>query len=171
MSEEIDSLLKELKETKNLGSFYSPKQAKPTEVQKIEEEDLCKFIIDKSTKLIQQGVDTIEELKNSVLSGNPEEVSSFSELIKAVTSSLDVLSKINIQNKKSKSARELKELDINALKQLKDKPTRTNILVATREDVINRFLKDVENQIEKTSVIDIVDPKEEQQPKPPIIPD
>ena len=56
-----------------------------------------------------------------------------------------------IQNKKAASSKEIKELDIEAKKQLgsgSNKTGNTNILIATREEVIERFLDKNKKYIE-----------------------
>jgi len=155
MSDEIDQLMSELKATKNLGNFLQPAPVKPTEQPIVTEENINDFILKTSSKVIQQGVDTIDSVRGAVVQGGaPEEIEALSQLISAVTGSIDVLNKINLQNKKAVSAKELKELDMNHRKQLQASkgPTHnTNILIAGREEVMKKLI----DHIDKTSVIEV----------------
>lgn len=154
--DDIDTLIDQLKETKQLGTFLSTRaQALSTAQPDVNEENVNDFIMKVSSKLIQQGVDTIEVVKTESLStANAEEVEAYAKLIAAVASAIDTLNKVNIQNKKSKSAKELKQMEIDNSKNLLDKyngpTTQTNILIATREDVMKSMIK----QAEELKVLD-----------------
>lgn len=144
MNEDIDDLIKELKENKPPIGVPLPDDT-PTQVEQLTDETMEDFILRKSSMLIQQGIDTIEKVKlNVVDSAEPEIVEAYSKLIASVSTSLEILNKIHIQNKKSKAAKELKELDINNSKLLLDKydkkstviENQTNIMVASREEIM-----------------------------------
>ena len=75
MSEQLDDLndlVSELKNTKSLTGLMMPPQTanSVTSAEKIDENNIDDFIYRKSSILIQQGVDTIEALKSSVLNQN-----------------------------------------------------------------------------------------------------
>jgi predicted amidohydrolase YtcJ len=157
MTQEIDDLIKELRETKNFGGFVKNTTTSPVisaaPEEEINEEDISRYIINKSTKVINQGITTIENVRDSVLDGGtPDEILAYSDLIKAVTSSLDTLNKINLQNKKDKTAKQLKEMDVKNQKQLEpNKIVTNNVIIAPRE-VLMKMLKDAED---KAKTIDI----------------
>ena len=138
----LDELVKQLKgDTKELKK----EQKKPTLV--LNDENVNDYIMNRAGTLIEGGVNTIEALKESILTScEAREIESFAELFKAVTSAVDVLNKINIQNKKTKTAKEIKEMDNNQ-RQLEG-PKQTNVLVATREEIIKGFLNKNEKIIE-----------------------
>jgi hypothetical protein len=160
MTQEIDDLIKELRETKNFGAFVKTTTITPTPSaieENILEEDISKYIIQKCTKVIQQGITTIEEVKQSVLGGGcADDVIAYADLIKAVTSSIDTLNKINIQNKKDKTAKEIKQMDIDNVKKLPPSGnTVNNTLIVAPREALMKMLKDADDQIR---TIDITPP-------------
>jgi len=140
---DIDDLLNELKDTKKLGGMIMVESPLPTVQPDINDETINDFIMKKASLLIQQGVDTLEGIKNAVKgSGNPEEVESYSKLITAVTSTVDTLNKINIQNKKAAASRELKKLDMEMKQGQLTNNGNINVLVAPREEIMNKLFND-----------------------------
>ena len=144
MSTEIDELMKELKETNKLGNFLQSKTK--TEILTVQpdltEDKIHEFILKTASKLIQQGVDTIESVKaNTVNSGNPEEVEALAKLILSVANSIEILNKMDLQNRKLEAARELKEMDHKFLNTRKQPPKNTNILIAPREEVMKALIE------------------------------
>jgi hypothetical protein len=136
--DDLDELVKQLKK----DSIEIKKiQKKP--LVDINDDNINDYIMKKVGSLVENGVDTIDVLKESVLAGgDSKDIESFSELYKAVTGALDVLNKINIQNKKSKITKEIKQMDIEQRQLEGPKSNNTNILVATREEIIKGFLCD-----------------------------
>jgi hypothetical protein len=144
---DIDDLMNELKDTKNFGVFAHTNKApvSAAEFKPIAENDINQYIIDSSAKIIQQGLETINDIKDNVSNGaSPDELMAYSDLIKAVTSSIDTLNKINIQNKKGKTAIEIKEMEISN-KKLSPTGNVTNntLIVAPREELM-KMLKDAD---------------------------
>ena len=138
MSKNLDELLDQLKTD---GSLPEPDQIKRSEPD-INDDNVNEWILKKAGQLVENGMDAVEALKQVILSsGDPGEVSAYSEMFRSVVGALDTITKINVQNKKSKTAKELKEMDIEAKKQLPERPKGdTNILIATREEIIKNFL-------------------------------
>ena len=149
--DDIDSLINELKETKKLGTFLTTRsQTLSTTQPDINEDNINEFIMKISAKLIQQGVDTVEAVKTeSLTTGNPEEVEAYAKLIASVSTAIDTLNKVNIQNKKAKIAKELKQMELDNSKNLLDKYTvqnqTNNFLVATREEVMAKLIEQAED--------------------------
>jgi len=109
----------------------------------ISDENINDFIMKKASLLIQQGIDTLEKIKPAIQgSGNPEEVESYSKLITAVTSTVDTLNKINIQNKKAASSKELKKLDMEIKQGQLTNNGNINVLIAPREEIMSRLFND-----------------------------
>lgn len=144
MTEELDVLLDQLKKDDSLSSMVAQQSAKKVDVN---DENINDFIMQKAGKLIEDGVDAVDALKQTILSSfEPTELSAYSDLIKSVVKAIDTMNKINLQNKKDKSQKELKEMDLTARKELPDATTNTNILIATREDIMKNFLKEVDKK-------------------------
>ena len=80
-------------------------------------------------------------------------VESFASLIRSVNDSLNTINKINIQNKKAKVSKELKEMDLQ--KQLPP-IHQTNVLIATRDEIIRAMLnKSTKHSSNDNNVIDV----------------
>jgi hypothetical protein len=164
--DDLSDLVSELKNTKSLTSVMSPPQAPvKTEPEKINEDNIDDFIYRKSSELIQQGVDTIDAVKDTVLSGaDADTIDAYSKLMNSVASSIEILNKINLQKRKETAAKELKQMDIDTSKRLMDKyeggqhiGQQTNILVASREEVMKALVGEAKDIAEETpgDIIDV----------------
>ena len=148
--DDLNDLVTELKTTKNLTNIMAPpeKVDTTTKPETIDETNIDDFIYRKSSVLIQQGIDTIEGMKKTVLSGSDAEtIEAYSKLMASVASSIEILNKINLQKRKEKAAKELKQMDIDTSKKLLDKydtkttiENQTNILVASREEIMKALI-------------------------------
>lgn len=144
MSEELDVLLDQLKGDESLSSMVSQQSANKIDVN---DDNVNEFIMQKAGKLIEDGIDAVDALKQTILASfEPDELSAYSDLIKSVTKAIDTMNKINLQNKKEKAQKELKEMDIKAKKELPEPKSNTNVLIATREEIMSNFLKDVKKE-------------------------
>lgn len=158
MSDEIDQLLDEVNSLPDcMNDNYNQSLISPIAVPSISgNEQLNDFIVTKGVELIEIGLTAIREIQqSSAAAKTPEDVEAYSELIKSVSGALDSLNKINIQSMKSRSAKEIKQMDVesrsNAAKQLNDRPNQTNVLIATRD----QFFKQLIEHIEAKPVIDV----------------
>ena len=147
--DDIDVLLDELKDTKKLGGMIPFKAPKATDQPNVTEENINEFIMQKTSLLVQQGIDTLEQIKNAVQgSGNAEEVDSYSKLVTAVASTIDTLNKVNLQNKKAKTSKELKEMDMEMRQgQLSNRSGVTNVLIAPREEMMDKIFGKAEELV------------------------
>jgi len=147
MNQNLDELLEQLKDDESLGNAV-PTQ--PKQEIDITDENINEWILKKAGSLIENGMDAVDALKQVILSsGEPHDISAYSEMFKAVVGALDTLGKINLQNKKAVTAKELKQMDIKARAELPEaKVGNTNILIATREDIMKNFLEQGKDSIE-----------------------
>jgi DNA-binding protein len=145
MSENIDELLEQLiKKDESLSSLVENDSAKRLDIN---DENINDFILQKSGQLIENGVETIDILKQTILTGfDPGELSAYSDLIKSIVKAIDTVNKINIQNKRSKTQKELKEMDTTARKELPESKGNTNIIIATRDEIMKNFVEDVKQK-------------------------
>jgi hypothetical protein len=60
-------------------------------------------------------------------------------LINSATKALDQLNKINLQNKQEKSNKEIKKMEIEANSKLPKLPQQTNVLIATRDEIMSQL--------------------------------
>jgi 50S ribosomal subunit-associated GTPase HflX len=161
MNEELDVLLDNLKNDTTISTLMEQNTAVIKEP--VTDDNINSYVMKKISKLIDDGMVTIESIQQDIISSSTyesEQLEAFSNLFKSVVKAADTLNKINLQNKKDKSLKELKQMDIQMKKEFPDSGGNTNILIATREEIIKTFLKDV-NDTDK-STIDVTDYKEEQ---------
>jgi len=144
----INELTEKLKEQMSDVESKSKEYAQETDVLK--KENLENFLLEKTGVLVNEGLDTIRELKD-VFVNNPdaEEIEALSQAFKAVSSALSVLKDIQVTAMKVDSNKQLKEMDIQAKKELKDKSKDEDDqkIYLTRDEVFRRLL-------EKTEIID-----------------
>lgn len=155
----IDDLLQQLKDTPN--NFQVKAQDSdntqllpPVSSKPVTEDELGEYIIKQTTNLIDHTMGAFKNIKDVATATNdPETITALADLIKAANGALDSLNKINIQNKKSKTAKEVATINVEARKkELENQKPQTNIFMqgATREEI----LKIIEQTKQKSSVID-----------------
>jgi len=144
---DADSLISQLRENTNIAK-NSKEICEEFELSK---EDLETFILNSTGKLIKDSLETIDTIKQYVLSApNPEEVHSLAELYKASTSALDTLNKVLLQNKKSATQVGIKQMEIESKSQLADKKENKRML--TRDDIIKKLINDAKViEVEETT--------------------
>lgn len=105
----------------------------------LEPEDLQKFILNNTGKLIQDSMDTIDNIKQYIISApEPEDVHSLAELYKASTGALETLNKIYLQQNKSDTTIKVKTMDIQAKLSLAE--DKENKITFTREEIFDRLV-------------------------------
>jgi hypothetical protein len=164
---DIDTLLNEL------SSFSFPQQTTAKSVPRgtptqISEDNINDYILQKTGTLIDAGLGAVSDLKDFIVQGqNPDEIAALSELISSTTKAIEALNKINLQNKKAKTDKELKAIDIEGKKAIAGSLPGNNVtnntvnLVASREEIFKQLLNDVnDNSIEVIDSI-VVEEKED----------
>jgi hypothetical protein len=141
----VDSILNQLKSVPSLA-----KTAEKSQTKDISPEDLEKFIIQYTSRLVENATESVEFVKDNVqMAPSPEDVVSLAELIKSTSGALEVLNKMVINKAKNKTSVQIKEMDIANKKQELD--TKVNLtLTASREEMMKRLFS-------KVDVIDITD--------------
>lgn len=142
MKKNVDDLLNELKDTKEIGSMIGSGYV-PTKPPEVDESNLNNWIIEKVATLVQQGMDISEELKRAILcGGGVEELEAYSNLLKSVASTAEVINKLNIQNKKDKSAKELQKMKTEQKKELTEGGGKGDTyIISTREEILNKLIE------------------------------
>ena len=129
------------------------------------DDNLNDFILENAQKIIVDGVKTIKDLQSVVaITFDSKLITGYSELVKATTSSLDTLNKLNVERAKMKNAKEVKQMDIEAKKQLPEgKGTQNTVnLICTREEIfkmINGESEKSEKPAIDAEVTEIKDPQ------------
>jgi len=135
---DIDSIIEELKN----DSVPSTNSVKNKEELKeaVTDENVGEYVYKKSAELVESTLGAVQSLKDNVLTGSdPKEIAALSQLINAATKALDQLNKINLQNKQTKSNEEIKKLEIAANSKNPKLPQTTNVLIATRDEIMSQL--------------------------------
>jgi len=140
-SHDIGDLVDQLKNAEK----YLKKPEKAEEEFNLDPEELEKFILNNAGKLVKKSIDMVDEVKQYVETA-PEsrDVSSLSELINASSSAIETLSKILVQNKRDKTQKEVKQMDIDGKKQLMQGEFNAKLMLS-RDDVMNELFNKVKN--------------------------
>lgn len=134
----INDLLGQLKQ----NSSFNNKAMKNHEHFDLPKEELEKFILNTSGRLVKDSLDMIEVVKERVASAaEPEDVASLSELFKASTSTIEALNKVLLQDKKTMTTLTVKQMDIDSKKELAENETKSRML-ASREEMMDQLIKD-----------------------------
>ena len=129
---DVKSLLDQLKDTTKLAKQVDKA---PFDLPK---EDLEKFILNNTGKLIQDSMETIDNIKQYIISApEPEDVHSLAELYKASTGAIEALNKILLQQQKTEAQITVKTMDIQSKQALADK--REDKSTFTREEIMEQL--------------------------------
>lgn len=155
---EIEAIIDQLKADAVPSSRSSP-EFKP-EIPNLTDDNVNQYVYKKTASVIESGLDAINNLKDLVVSGqDPKEISALAQLIGATTKAIDSLNKINLQIKDHKNNIEVAKLEAEGYKALHH--NTTNVLVATREEVMGRlFDNKLPNKKEKLELVDVKFEKE-----------
>lgn len=128
----IEQLQISTKENKDLAKqdFNLPKE-------KLED-----FVLNSTGKLVTQGLEIVEGVKEYVMN-NPEsrEVEALSEALKAVASALTVIKDIHIAQVRKESARDLKIMEIESRKVLKEADHQAKLLMS-RDEIFKKIMEE-----------------------------
>ena len=144
MSEEpdpnLDSLIGQLKDTATVNNHVEQNYDELCE--NMSPEELEAFVVKNSSKLVNRSLNAIDEIKDFITaSGDPDSISSLSELIRASSGALESLNKIVVQNKRSATTLTAKKMDINSKHAIQDQKN-DNALIGTREEMFKQILED-----------------------------
>lgn len=132
--DDVKSLLDQLKETTKLTKQVDKQPFT------LEKENLEQFILNNTGKLIQDSMETIDSIKDFVVSApEPEDVHSLAELYKASTGALEALNKILIQQQRADAQIKVKTMDIQSKQALMNNK-REGELTFTREEVMEQLM-------------------------------
>jgi valyl-tRNA synthetase len=128
-------------------------------------EEMQTFVLQHSAELVENSVKSIMELqKLTVATGDPEMMAGLASLIAASTGAIETVNKIHLQAKKADTVKELKKLEIEGKKEIQRlkndgylnlPQSNTNILVATREEIIAQLTGKAKAKVTDTNVIEL----------------
>lgn len=131
--DDVKSLLDQLKETNKIAREVDKQ---PFTLPK---EQLEQFILDNTGRLIRDSMDTIDSIKDFIVSApEPEDVHSLAELYKASTGAIEALNKILIQQQRAAAQITVKTMDIQAKQAIAEK--RSDATTFTREEIMKSLI-------------------------------
>ena len=147
----VNSLIDQLKTVSSVSSELPADDSEP----EITEDNLQAFIMQKSAALVNQSLDTLQMYQDMINTApNAEDVDAYSSLAAATTKALETLNKLAVQDKRSKSAMDIKKLDIEGKRELQETQAITNAYVASREEMFKKLM----DESEVIKVIDVSTP-------------
>lgn len=147
LDQDINSLVSQLKQTTKVNKEVTKKADK----EGLNPEDVEEFVVRNSERLVNQSLDVLDNVKDYIMaSGDPDSISSLSELIRASSNALDSLNKIVVQNKRSTTTIVAKQMDINSRKNIEDAKQSEGAFITTREEIFKKIL-------DEAKVIDVND--------------
>ena len=103
-------------------------------------QDLEKFLLEYSGKLIKGSVDFVEDLKTYVASApTAEDVSAMATLVSSSAAAIETLNKILIAKQNNENRVRIKNMDIEAKKQLQDVQIQGKMLM-NREELLKQLI-------------------------------
>ena len=114
----------------------------------LNKEDLEKFLLQYSGKLIKGSVDYVEDVKQFITSApDARDVESLSKLVGAAAAAIETLNKIHISDQKAKSSKELKVMDIESKQALQQQDTENKLLL-NREELLKNLIDVTDTDVE-----------------------
>tara|TARA_S200002703_G_scaffold144326_1_gene137925 strand:- start:45 stop:494 length:450 start_codon:yes stop_codon:yes gene_type:complete len=135
----VDDLLSQLK-----GASVARKELEKDEFN-LDKEELEKFLLNYSGKLIKGTVDYVEEVKQFITSApDSKDVDALSKLVGASASAIESLNKILLQDKANEAKIQVKQMDIESKKELQDKNSERLGLSINREELLKQLIDNAE---------------------------
>ena len=148
MSQDIPEVENILSQLKSLPS--AKKQIE--QVPNLTPDQLEQFVIDKTADLVTKSMEFLDEYRDFLTATPGEEsAAAMAELINASNGAIETLSKIAVNNKKINTTVKVKEMEIQARKEIAKDDNNTKLLMS-RQDLM-KLLKDADGAIEAESVV------------------
>lgn len=149
-SDDIDIITNDI--VSQLKNTISSANNTPASVVAVAVENVEQYIVDKSSYLVEQAMQVVTSLKDYVAIGGADakEISAFAEVVNAATSALESLNKIHNTKERTKTAIQLKDMDIKARKEIATQDNTTRLLIG-REELMKQLILDSEKVIDITS--------------------
>lgn len=127
-------------------SFQTIKEAdkeRRTSDDELKKENLEDFVLKYAGKLVKDGVELVDDLKTTFSQSlDPREIESLAETFKGVTGALNILKDLQVSKEKSKTSKELKTMEIEAKKELKNTEDETKTLKFSRDELFKKLIQD-----------------------------
>jgi hypothetical protein len=153
---EIDDIIDQLKDDSisNTSIVNKPNEIKSQ--LNLTDENVNDYVYNKSSELVESTLEAIHSLRDNILAGSdPKEIAALSQLINSASKALDQLNKINLQNKQAKTNVEIKKMELECNSHLsKLMPQTNNIVIATRDEIMERMFDKTPSKKEKLQILD-----------------
>jgi molybdenum cofactor biosynthesis enzyme MoaA len=140
---EITTLLDEL----SSFEYTAPTTTKTRKHHTLTEDNITDFVIKSSEELINAGLESVTDLREYVVQGqNPDEIEALAGLISSTTNAIESLNKMVLLKKKNEAAKELKIMELENRKEVaallpqNNIITNTNVVVASRDEIIKKLI-------------------------------
>lgn len=133
--DEVKTLVDQLREGNQLAKSMEKQEFS------LDKADLEQFILNNTGRLINDSMNTIDNIKQYIISApEPEDVHSLAELYKASTGALETLNKILLQQQKSETQVAIKTMDIQSKQALADSKDQDK-LTFTRDEIFEKLIE------------------------------
>jgi hypothetical protein len=151
MSDELNEMVGDLLNQLNDAQQVAKKVEK--ENNPLKKENLEKFVVERAGTLVEESLAMLQNVKDYIVSA-PEnkDVAAFSDLVAATSSAIETLNKILMSDKKNETIVQVKKMDIDSRRELKQEDTSQKLL-ATREEVFKMLMNNV--KVAEKQVIEI----------------
>jgi hypothetical protein len=141
LDDSVNDLISQLQSIdNNTGVQKSQKELTP--------EDVEKFLVMSSGKLVTDSLDVVSTLKEYVRSSpNPEDVEALARILSSSAAAIETLNKIHINERKITAQRQIKEMDIESKKEIEEQRSNAGALTINRDELLDYM-------ISKAKVID-----------------
>jgi len=148
MSQDIPEVENILSQLKSLPSAKKQMNTTPN----LTPEQLEQFVIDKTADLVTKSMEILDEYRDFLTATPGEEsAAAMDELINASNGAIETLSKIAVSNKKIDTTIKIKDMEIQARKEIAKDDNNTKLLMS-RQDLM-KLLKDADAAIDAESVV------------------
>jgi len=148
MSQDIPEVENILSQLKSLPTARRQMEQTPN----LTPEQLEQFVIDKTADLVTKSMEILDEYRDFLTATPGEEsAAAMAELINASNGAIETLSKIAVSNKKINTSIMIKDMEIQARKDIARDDNNTKLLMS-RQDLM-KLLKDADAAIDAESVV------------------
>jgi hypothetical protein len=148
MSQDIPEVENILSQLKSLPTAKKQMDTTPN----LTPEQLEQFVIDKTADLVTKSMEILDEYRDFLTATPGEEsAAAMAELINASNGAIETLSKIAVSNKKINTTIKIKDMEIQARKEIAKDDNNTKLLMS-RQDLM-KLLKDADGVIDAESVV------------------
>lgn len=155
MSEELNEMVGDLLSQLNEAQAKAKESEKET--NPLKKEELEKFVVEKGGRLVEETLDMVKNVRDYIInSPEAKDVDAFASLISAAANAIETLNKIAINDKKTDTVIKVKQMDIEAKKEMNQENNETKMLT-TREHIFKLLAdgaKTIDAEIVETKQID-----------------